>query len=302
MLKEQCRFTVAAQMGAVWSVLIGALLVVMIAPRMMICAQETLEGRPRFEVVSLKVNPAGASRGLIGRLLQFQPGGRFAVTGITLRQLVLLAYRSEIMGSELSGGPDWWIRGAYDINARADVQTLARATTSHDRSTLLESMVRSLLEDRFHLRVRRERTVANVWTLMVTKGGAKLAGAKNRACGLEDSPGPHCHAVSGGVSQGLEAESVTVGEIARFLQEAVLVERVSDNTGLTGMFDVHIKWTGNAFLARQDPNAPNPGEASSGDGSDVFTAFQEQAGLRLVRQKAAVTRLVIEGVDRPVTE
>jgi len=258
--------------------------------------------RPRFDVVSLKVNPDGPSRGLLARLLQFRTGGRFIVSGITLRQLVLLAYRSEIMGSELSGGPEWWDREAYDISARADETTFAGATTSRDRSTLLESMVQSLLEERFHLRFRREHTEANIWTLTVAKSGSKLVRAKNAACALEDSPGPHCHAVSGGVSRGLEAESVTIGDIARFLQEAVLVERVVDGTKLTGMFDVQVKWTGNAFLARQDPNPPNPGEASSGDGSDVFTAFQEQAGLRLVRQKGPVTRLVVDGVEHPVAD
>jgi uncharacterized protein (TIGR03435 family) len=193
------------------------------------------------------------------------------------------------LGSELSGGPDWWIQDAYDINARADENTFAGATTSKARSTLLESMVQSMLEERFHLKLRRERTDADIWTLVVARGGAKLAKAKNAACGLEDLPGPHCHAISGGVSQGLDGESITVGEIARFLQEAVLVERVNDGTGPTGMFDVHVKWTGNAFLARQDPNAPNPGEAPGGDGADVFTAFQEQAGLRLVLSPDAVT-------------
>jgi len=283
--------------------IVGALLLMTVSPwRVAIRAQNTLEGQHRFDVVSLKVNPAGPTRGLLGRNLQFRPGGRFTVTGITLRQLVLLAYRSEIMGSELSGGPDWWIRDAYDINARVDEQVFARATTSRDRSRLLESMVQSLLEEQFHLRLTRDRTEANIWTLMVAKGGAKLVTTKSAACGLEDPPGPHCHAISGGVSQGLEGESITVGEIARFLQEAVLVERVNDGTGLTGMFDVHVKWTRDAFLARQDPNAPNPGEAQGEDGADVFSALQEQAGLRLVRGKGPATRMIIETVDHPATD
>jgi uncharacterized protein (TIGR03435 family) len=271
--------------------------------QLMARAQQTSKARPRFDIVALKVNPAGPSRGLLGRQLQFMAGGRFTVTGITLRQLVLLAYRGEIMGSELSGGPEWWVREAYDINAHADEQAFVGATTSHDRSTLLESMMQSLLDDRFHLRFRRERVEANIWTLAVVKsGGEKLARAKNTGCRLDDSPGSHCHAISGGVSQGLDGESITAGDIARFLQEAVLVERVVDGTGLVGMFDVRVKWTGNAFLARQDPNGPNSDEAQNGDGSDVFTALREQAGLRLVRQKAPVTRLVVEGVDHPTTE
>jgi bla regulator protein blaR1 len=263
---------------------------------------QTPDQRPRFEVVSLKVNPLGASRGLIGRLQQFRPGGRFVVTGITLRQLVLLAYRSEVMGSELSGGPDWWIRDAYDINALADQKTFASAVTSRNRSMLLESMVQLLLEERFHLRLRREEGQANIWTLMVAKGGAKLTRAKNTACGQEDWPGPHCHAMSGGVRGGVQGESVTVGDIARALQEAVLGERVVDRTGLTGMFDIHVKWTGNPLLARQDPNAPNPGEGQEEDGPDAFSALQEQAGLRLVRQKGPVTRLIIENAAHPTMD
>ena len=101
------------------------------------------EPRPRFEVVSIKVGSNGATKGLTARLLQFQRGSRFTVNGITLRQLVLLAYRSEIMPSELSGGPDWWTNEAYDVNARAGDELLRRAVTAQDRARLLESLIHS---------------------------------------------------------------------------------------------------------------------------------------------------------------
>ena len=260
------------------------------------------EPRPSFEVVSLKVASNGATKGLTERRLEFRPGGRFTVNGITLRQLILLAYRSEIMPSELSGGPDWWTRDAYDINARAGDEPLARARTARDQSRLLESMVLSLLEDRFHVRVRREQHEVNIWALTIVTSGVKLARATNPACAPDDSPGPHCHALSGGVSQGFVGESVTTADIARAMQEAVLLERVVDRTGLTGTFDINVKWTGNAFLARADPNAPNPGESQGGDGTDAFTALREQAGLRLERQKALANRLIVEGADHPVTD
>jgi uncharacterized protein (TIGR03435 family) len=258
--------------------------------------------RPRFEVVSLKINSAGPTTGLVSRMLEFRPGGRFTAVGITVRQLVLLAYRSEIMPSELSGGPDWWIQEAYDVTARADGDSFTRAVTSRDRSKLLELMVRSLLEDRFHLRLRSEQTEANIWSLSVAKSGAKLSKTKSPGCTPDDPPGPHCHVLSGGVNQGLVGEAITVADIARALQESVFVERVVDRTGLSGMFDVRVKWVGNAFLARQAPNAPNPDEGQSAEGADVFTALQEQAGLRLERQKGPTTRLIVESVDHPVPD
>ena len=260
------------------------------------------ERRPRFEVVSLKVASNGATKGLTARLLQFQRGGRFTVNGITLRQLVLLAYRSEIMPSELSGGPDWWTSEAYDVNARAADESLGRAVTAQDRARLLESMVLSLLEDRFHVRVRREQRDANIWALTIARGGVKLAASTNSTCAPDDLPGPHCRALSGGVNQGLVGESVTVADIARALQESVLVERVIDRTGLAGTFNINVKWTGNAFLAHADPTAPNLGESQSEGGSDIFTALQEQAGLRLERRKGPAVRLIVESVDHPVTD
>ena len=277
-----------------------------IVPIVVVCAAllQTIAftASPRFEVVSLRINSAGPTTGLVSRTLEFRPGGRFTVAGITLRQLVLLAYRSEIMPSDLSGGPDWWIHEAYDITARADGDSMARAATSRDRSKLLESMVQSLLEDRFRLRLRRESGEANIWALSVAKGGAKLPKAKNPGCTPDDPPGPHCHVLNGGVNQGLVGEAITVADIVRALQEAVFVERVVDRTGLSGMFDVRVKWVGNPFLARQAPNAPNLDESQSAEGADVFTALQEQAGLRLERQKGPTTRLIVESAEHPVRD
>jgi uncharacterized protein (TIGR03435 family) len=254
------------------------------------------EPRAHFDVVSLKINPAGATPVLIPRMLQLRPGGRFnPPTQISLRQLILLAYRSEIMASELSGGPDWWTREAYDVDARADEQAFAHAVTARDRSKLLEQMVQSLLEDRFKLRLKREHVDANVWTLTVAKGGPKLARSKNAACGINDRPGPHCHFINGQITLGYVAESVTLAEIVESLQEGVLRERVVDGTGLSGMFDVNVKWT---LDVRQDPNASKP-EQQDNDAPEVFTALQEQAGLRLERRKAPATRLILESVEHP---
>jgi uncharacterized protein (TIGR03435 family) len=253
----------------------------------------------RFDVVSLKVNSAGATPRLVPRRLEFLPGGRFMPpTPISLRQLILLGYRSEIMESELSGGPDWWTSEAYDINARAGEQAFTSAVTARQRSRLLEQMVRALLEDRFHLRLTHTQVEANIWTLTVARGGAKLSHGKNPSCGINDRPGPHCHFLNGQITRGLVGENLTVAEIVEVLQESVLHERVVDRTGLSGMFDVNVSWT---LDTRPDPNARTP-EAQDGEGADVFTALQEQAGLKLDRRKGPATRLIVQSVEHPVVD
>jgi uncharacterized protein (TIGR03435 family) len=159
--------------------------------------------------------------------------------------------------------------------------------------------MQALLADRFRLRVRREVRQADVYALVVAKGGPKLVPARIQNCEGTDAA-TLCHQTSGGVNRGLVGVSVDMADIARHLELSLPTagERVIDRTGITGLFDVTVTWR-RSESARPNPDGPNAGRQADADGADVFTSIQEQIGLRLERQKAPVNFVIVESAERP---
>lgn len=164
---------------------------------------------------------------------------------------------------------------------------------------MLEHLIQALLADRFRLRVRREVRQADVYALVIAKGGPKLVSARIQNCAGTDAA-TLCHQTSGGVNRGLVGVSVDMADIARHLELSLPTagERVIDRTGITGLFDVTVTWR-RSESARPNPDGPNAGQQADPDGADVFTAIQEQIGLRLERQKAPVNFVIVESADHP---
>ena len=252
-----------------------------------------------FEVVSIKVNTSGQPVGVIPELFQLRPGGRFVISNVTLKQLVLLAYRSEVTAAHISGGPAWFDSERYNVEAVAAPGTVPATLTGRGRARLLEEMMQSLLADRFKLRVRREIRQADVYALVVARGGPKLIPAKNQNCAVTEDPATRCHQTSGGVNRGLIGVSVDMDDVANHLQLAVVVpDRVINRTGINGLYDVTVTWR-RSERARPNPDGPNAGTPTDAEGADAFTALQEQIGLRLERQKAPVNFVIVESAERP---
>ncbi len=130
-------------------------------------AQE--QGKVEFEVASLKLAPpeSGNFR------LFWVAGGRFIATNATLKQLVGFAY--DVRGDQISGGPKWLDSDEYNVEAKPGSTT--RIPEGFAASSTFRMMVRSLLEDRFRLRIHREAREAQIYELQVAKGGPKLAAA-----------------------------------------------------------------------------------------------------------------------------
>jgi uncharacterized protein (TIGR03435 family) len=186
---------------------------------------------------------------------------RFQADNFTARRLIALAWDVRIF--QVSGGPSWLDSQPYDVAAKPD----GNVEDQH-----LRRMVRTLLAERFQLQVHHATKEMPVFVLETAKGGARLPPA---------SPGndPEIRGRGGH----LIAKRVTAEFLSRILANE-LERPVLNRTGIDGAFDVELDYT-------PDQN-PEPG-------ASLFTALQEQLGLKLETQRAPVDVLIVDRIERP---
>jgi bla regulator protein BlaR1 len=242
-------------------------------------AQAQNSTRLQFEVASVKRNNSGSQPSL------FRPAtGRFSAENVSVQQLLWWAYN--VQDFQIMGGPGWIDSDHYDIEAKADPNQQMRP------------MLQTLLQDRFKLVLHRDTKELPVYVLTVAKNGPKL---KAGTCITSDpntppAPGQRQSAFCGfGVvgNNNLTATSTRM-DIFTDLLATVLKRRVIDKTGFAGNFDVSLRWTPDQVPVG-NPAAPS---ADTG-GPSIFTAIQEQLGLKLESDKGPVDVLVIDNLERP---
>lgn len=221
-----------------------------------------------FEVASIKPNASGDNRIMI----RMAPGGRFTATGITLKQLIAQAYG--VRDSQVSGGPGWISADRFDIQAKGPDGMPDRVPPE-----VLRPMLRALVEERFQLETHKETKEMPVYALVPGKGGAKLT--PSAAEGQ-----PQMRMGRGQVS----GKKVPMAMLAQQLA-IVLGRNVIDKTGMKGDFDFTLEWT-------PEPGQGGPPPADS-SGPTIFTAVQEQLGLKLEADKGPVDIIVIDSVSKP---
>jgi uncharacterized protein (TIGR03435 family) len=255
-----------------------------------------------FEVASIKPNHSAEMIISIG----FQPG-RFIATGIPVKHLITLAYN--VKDFQVTGGPGWIDSEKYDIEAKEPdsvTQELDKLPFDQKRE-LSGSLLQSLLAERFQLKLSHQTRELPVYALVVAKNGLKLHEAKsddNSFHGIKGPEGPGQQQMMRREPGALIAQGVPMASVAHLLSE-LLGRDVLDQTGLKGNFDFTLKWA-------PDPSQPGmtmgPGGAGPGpdnppppdsSGPSIFSALQEQLGLKLESTKGPVEMLVIEHVERP---
>ncbi len=243
-------------------------------PPKAMAADATLE----FEVATIKPsNPATPGLSiLVGR------GGSnlFTTTNTTLNDLITFAYG--IHEQQIVNGPGWLGSDKYDVTGKPEDAGVPDATQ-------LRTMVQKLLADRFGLKFHTENKELSAYTITVGKNGAKMT--KNETGGV--LPG------FGGRGPGaVGVRNSTMAEFASFLQARVLDRPVVDQTDLTGKFDFTLEWRPDVSQVAAGPNAPKlPPEVEARP--DLFTAIQEQIGLKLEAKKTPVQVYVIDQVQKP---
>jgi uncharacterized protein (TIGR03435 family) len=228
---------------------------------------------PAFEVVAIK--PSDPNDGVRG----FQTRGRrIRAVNETMNDLISFSYGIHVR--QIAGGPPWFATDQYFIEGVPD-------TEGQPNLKQFRSMVQKLLADRFNLKVHNEQRELSVYALTVGKGGPKMT----KSLGNPDGPPDDQFSRSAW----LRETNTTMAEFAKGLQ-FVLDKPVVDHTGLTGRWDFRVQWTPDEsqFGGMVPPPSANP-NAPPG----LFTAIQEQIGLKLELVKEPADVLVVDHVERP---
>jgi len=281
-------------------------------------AQTSGEPLPSFEVASVKRSPSREDSST-----HIQPN-RFTVRNEPLDFVIKIAYGHDLgqfgfkslRDNQLVGGPSWIRPEAfgyegYDIDAKvedslaekfAKLQCGSFYSGRCDYRAQIILMLQALLAERFKLKVRRETKQVPVYALVVTKGGPKFLHAKFEAPddpahrqnpALPHPPRPSCPA-----GMGCWQNYGSMGLVAEILSTHREVGRpVLDRTGLEGGYYLKLQFVLEQPLAASAgaDTAPPPGPA----GPSIFTALQQQLGLKLKPTKGPVESVVIEQIERP---
>lgn len=223
---------------------------------------------PAFEVASIHLH-----QGPLHSIMDFTSSGpRVRLEGYNLRGLIMEAYN--LRNFQVSApGIDEQQETYYDIVANAPEGT---APTREE----FRPMLQTLLADRFQLKVHSEKRPTPVYALVIGKSGPKLNPPSNG--------GREFHGVNGR-NQFLEADSITMGDLANAIWSGFVSERpVIDRTGLTGTYKLRIEATPEFRISRN----PQPGDLS------IFTAVQEQLGLKLEPTNVPLDILVVDSARK----
>ena len=230
-----------------------------------------------FEVASIRLN---TSTECCTTWTTIYPANRFTASRISLDLLTSIAYKG-IGNRNISGGPSWFDSQLYDISAKVEGDG---GLTREQMQPLLQN----LLKDRFHLVAHREQKLVSGYALVVAKGGLKLHPDALQPSKKVDSADTKAEQPGGQILQNeLRGWKMDFGFLASLL-EIPAGGHVIDKTGVSGDYDIKLSYATARF---PDANLP-----------DIFTALQEQLGLKLVPQKVPIDILVIDHVDRIPTE
>jgi uncharacterized protein (TIGR03435 family) len=231
---------------------------------------------PAFDVVTIKPSRPDATSW--GTRVQ---GGNVSALNMTLTDLLKFVY--DLHGNQFIGAPAWSTAERYDIAGKADAEGQPNADQ-------FKVMLRKLLADRFHLAFHKEQRELPVYTVSVAKGGAKISknDGKNETTGvIFRGPGS------------VLLNDVSMDDFCKMLQTAALDRPVVNQTGFAGRYDFSLVWTPDQLqIAIPNPNALAPGDKADVP-PDLYTATQQQLGLKIDAARLRIEVLVVDEVEKP---
>jgi uncharacterized protein (TIGR03435 family) len=233
--------------------------------------------------------------------------GEFGATNMSLKTLIAEAYR--VKRFEIDGGPGWIDSDTYDITAKPTVDPNPGAT-SKEAYANVQLMLQTLLEDRYALKVHHETKELPVYALVVAKGGLKVQPSD---CVKPDAPPPPSPAPGhaqpafcdnirvsrSGQNLVMTGTGITMARLISALSGATH-RTVIDRSDYSQPFNATLEWAADQGAASpraaDGSDSPAPADTS---GASLFTALQEQLGLKLESTKGPVEVVVIDHVEKP---
>jgi uncharacterized protein (TIGR03435 family) len=272
---------------------------------------QTPDPRPEFEVASIRLNTDGGPYVFNG----MKSLGTFASENQTLRNLIQEAYgltsgqhyflpylKAPGQGVPILGGPSWLGDDRWNITAKWNAAPAGSPVTLEllqAARSQMDQMLRTLLEQRFQLKLHRETRDMPVYELMLVNPD-KL---KQAPCTVFDpeNPSPPSTEYCGssrlgrrGMDWTLNGAGMKMSELANTLSWLIGSRTIVDKTGFNGTFDAHLRWTpGQGEVGASVPASPDDVNES------IFTVLQEQLGLKLKTGRSAVEVVVVDSVERP---
>ncbi len=271
---------------------------------------------PEYDAVSIKpYQPEGDRMMIRVQML----GDRYSAAGVSMKALIQYAYNlkseDQISGAGAVGDK------RFNVEAKMDAETVAALAklSPEERTAQQRLMMQALMADRFKLKVHRESKDLPIYALVVAKGGPKLKEADPNAAppslpnGMKmPDGGPNATGmkIPEGAPRGngmmmmrpgsITAQGVPISSLVNILTMQ-LHRQVVDKTGLTGKYDIELKFgpeDGKVGMMQGDPSA-EAGPVTTDSGPSIFTALQEQLGLKLEPTKGPVDTIVVDHLEMP---
>ena len=233
---------------------------------------------PAFDVATIKPSNPDAP----GKMFRVGPGIQFSTLNTTLMDMIGFAYGMH--PKQIVNAPDWMSKDKFDILAKPDGEGMPK-------DAQWKAMVQKLLTDRFQLTFHHDKQELSVYAIVPSKDGPKLTKSSGDPNGL---PGLGFRGLGD-----LVVRNATMGDFAGLMQGAVLDKPVVDQTGLQGRFDFLLKWTPDQSQFESFGGVHTPPADTADAPPDLYTAIQQQIGLKIESTKAPVDVMVIDKVAQP---
>lgn len=253
-----------------------------------ISAAQSPPTQPSFEVASIKPTKSASPRVVLGTL----PGGRFTAKNVTLKMLIRTAY--SVQEFQISDIPRELDSARYDIDAEPGEESRKSVDALQHAQTKL--MIQALLADRFKLRLHTETRELPMYGLVVAKNGPRLS--ETSATTTTEAPK---QAQFKGIRIGsgeLDGHDAQTAQLANVLS-IQLARTVVDKTGLAKTYDFTLRWTPFENQVQTPTGASDTEAGEKASGPSIFTALQEQLGLKLEPEKGPVNILIVDHAEQP---